>query len=192
MKVRDSGMPEEEYWESLFDVPRILEWLELSRVRDVAELGCGYGTFTVPMARAVTGTVWTFDVDEAMLARTRSRGAGLRIVCERRDVMEHGFGVRADAVLLFNILHCDEPATMLRHAAAALSNSGRVFAIHWRHGPTPRGPRLDIRPRPEQMAAWARDAGLAPVGGVVDLPPWHYGIKFTRAADSDASPDCQR
>lgn len=186
MKVRDSGMPEEQYWESLFDVPRILRWLDLARVRDVAELGCGYGTFTIPIARAAAGTVWTFDVDEAMLARTRNRGEGLRIVCDRRDVMEHGFGVRADAVLLFNILHCDEPATMLRHAAAALTDNGRVYAIHWQHGPTPRGPSLDIRPRPEQLVGWAREAGLAPLGDVVELPPWHYGLAFSRAGGDEA------
>jgi SAM-dependent methyltransferase len=186
MKVRDSGMPEEEYWESLFDVPRILAWLDLARVRDVAELGCGYGTFTIPIARAIPGTVWTYDVDDAMLARTRRRGADLRVVCERRDIMEHGFGVRADTVLLFNILHCDDPVAMLRHAAAALAEGGRVLAIHWQYGPTPRGPSMEIRPRPEQIVGWARDAGLIQAENVMELPPWHYGVAFTRAGDAEA------
>ena len=180
MRIRDSGMPEEQYWESLFDVPLILRTLGInSDVGDVAELGCGYGTFSVPIARAIQGTLHTFDLDPEMIARTRVRAAGLRVACEVRDVMERGFGVTADVVLLFNILHGEEPVRLLQHSAAALRPGGRVLAIHWRCDlATPRGPSLDIRPRPEQIVAWARHAGLAPLGGVAELPPWHYGLQL--------------
>jgi SAM-dependent methyltransferase len=178
MKIRDSGMPDEAYWESLFNAPLILRRLGLDEsVGDVAELGCGYGTFTVPVARAVHGSVFAFDVDPAMVARTKARTAGLRVVAAVRDVMERGFEVRADAVLLFNILHCEEPVRLLHHAAAALRPGGRVLAIHWRHDiATPRGPSSAIRPAPAQIAAWATEAGLTTQGAVVDLPPWHYGL----------------
>ena len=156
MKIRDSGMPDEAYWESLFDVPLILSRLDIGRFHDVAELGCGYGTFSIPIAEAISGTLHTFDIDPAMIARTRDRAAGLPMICERRDVMESGFGVRADAVLLFNILHVEQPQTLLRHAHHALNAGGEVLAIHWRYGETPRGPSLKIRPRPEQIIGWAR------------------------------------
>lgn len=172
MKIRDSGMPDEAYWESLFDVPLILSRLGVDQFHDVAELGCGYGTFSVPIAKAISGTLHTFDVDPAMLDRTRVRGAGLRIVCEQRDVMESGFGVEVDAALLFNILHCERPVDLLRRAADAAET---VLVIHWRYGETPRGPGFDIRPRPEQIVAWAAEAGLL-AGERIDLPPWHYGF----------------
>jgi SAM-dependent methyltransferase len=178
MKIRDSEMPDEAYWESLFDVPLILDRLGIDQFHDVAELGCGYGTFTVPIAKAISGTLYTFDVDPAMLARTRERTAGLPIVCEQRDVMSSGFGVYADAVLLFNILHCERPVDLLRHAANALHVDGQVLVVHWRYGETPRGPDLNIRPRPEQIIDWAQDADLEPVGDIIDLPPWHFGIRF--------------
>lgn len=43
MKVRDSGMPEELYWGSLFDIPVILDRMGLNpSLRDVVEFGCGY------------------------------------------------------------------------------------------------------------------------------------------------------
>jgi hypothetical protein len=48
MKIRESGMPDEAYWESLFDVPLIVSRLGVSECHDVAELGCGYGTFQFP------------------------------------------------------------------------------------------------------------------------------------------------
>ncbi len=182
MRIRDSGMPDEAYWESLFDAPLILSRLGLDgSVGDAAELGCGYGTFTIPVAQAIGGMLFTFDVDPTMVDRTRERTAGLRVVCERRDIMEYGFGVRVDAVLLFNILHCEEPVRLLRYAAEALNPGGRVLAIHWRHDvPTPRGPSAEIRPSPAKIVAWAAEAGLTPQGAVVDLPPWHYGLRLSR------------
>jgi tRNA/tmRNA/rRNA uracil-C5-methylase (TrmA/RlmC/RlmD family) len=76
MKLRESGMPEEAYWETLFDVPLILERLGVdARVRDVVEFGCGYGTFTIPVAKRVCGTVTTFDIEPTMVERTRERAA---------------------------------------------------------------------------------------------------------------------
>jgi SAM-dependent methyltransferase len=178
MKIRDSGMPDEAYWESLFDVPLILSRLGIVRFHDVAELGCGYGTFTVPIAKAVRGTVHTFDVDPAMLERTKQRSRGLRVLCAQRDIMDSGFGVQADALLLFNILHCHEPVKLLRHAADALRPGGEVLVIHWRYGETPRGPSLEIRPRPEKIIQWAAQADLKAVGGAIELPPWHYGLRL--------------
>jgi len=176
MKIRDSGMPEETFWESLFDVPLVLSKLGIERFHDVAELGCGYGTFSIPVAKAISGTLHAFDIDPAMVARTLQRGAGLRITASVRDVMEFGFGVRVDAVLLFNILHCERPVALLQHASNALSEGGKVLIIHWRCDiPTPRGPAAQIRPHPDQIAIWASEAGLK-AGDGVELPPWHYGL----------------
>jgi SAM-dependent methyltransferase len=176
VRIRDSGMPDEAYWESLFDVPLTLELLGASKLGDVAELGCGYGTFSIPVARAISGTLFTFDIDPLMVERTRERAAGLRIDCQVRDVMADGFGVTGlDAVLLFNILHCDDPVSLLRLAACAVRPGGLVLVTHWQHGETPRGPNLDIRPEPEQIAQWASQVGLVS-GPTIDLPPWHYGL----------------
>lgn len=177
MKARDSGMPEEGFWESLFDVPLILARLGIDdSLGDVAELGCGYGTFSLPIARVISGTLYTFDVDPVMIERTRERAGELRIICAERDIMAKGFGVSVDAALLFNILHCEQPVELLRHAATAART---VLVIHWRYGETLRGPDLAIRPRPAQITAWGAEAGLQ-AGPVIDLPPWHYGLRLTR------------
>jgi len=195
MKLRDSGMPDEAYWEELFDVPLVLERLGVDgTLADVVELGCGYGTFSIPAARAIRGTLHTFDVDPAMVARTTERAAKLpaeKLACQLRDVMTDGFGVTGvDAALVFNLLHCEEPVALLDHAADAVRPGGWVFVIHWRYGDTPRGPSLDIRPRPEQVANWACETGrLVPEGGVIDLPPWHYGWRFrVQSASTDHAP----
>jgi len=188
MKIRDSGMPPQDYWETLFDVPGILDAFGFgSSTGDVAELGCGYGTFTLPLARRIGGTVHTTDIDTAMVALTTARAAraGLRNVkAEMRDVLATGFGMPAgscDAALLFNILHAEEPVVLLRAARTTVRSGGIVAVIHWRSDiVTPRGPSLVIRPRPEQITAWATEAGLAVEGASLDLPPWHYGLKLLR------------
>jgi SAM-dependent methyltransferase len=188
MKLRESGMPEESYWESLFDIDLILDRLEIDGgLRNVVELGCGYGTFTIPVARRISGTLDTFDVEPDMIARTQQRAAqaGLHNVrCHHRDVVVEGFGLpdgSQDACLLFNILHGEDPMRLLSEAARVVRPGGFVYAIHWRFdAKTPRGPSMDIRPRPEQMVAWAEETGsLRRDRDMIDLPPWHYGWRLS-------------
>lgn len=184
-------MPEESHWETLFDVKLILDRLRIDRrLHDVVELGCGYGTFTIPVARRIFGILRTFDINAQMVERTRDRATteGMEnIVCELRDVFCEGFGVPSgsqDACLLFNILHCEEPMRVLTEAARIVHPGGWVHVTHWRYDPaTPRGPSMEIRPRPEQLIEHAKATGQLEVQGpVLDLPPWHYGIRFQRKA----------
>ncbi|MCC6487292.1 MAG: class I SAM-dependent methyltransferase [Candidatus Hydrogenedentes bacterium] len=189
MKLRDSGMPDEAYWESLFDTELILNSLEIdAALGDVIELGCGYGTFSVSVAKRISGRLLTYDIDPEMAARTtaRAREAKLdNVSCLVRDVFADGFGVEdasQDACLLFNILHCENPAHLLIEAARVVRPGGHVLAIHWRCDiATPRGPSLDIRPQPEHIVDWARDTRLLTHDGrILTLPPWHYGLRLTR------------
>jgi SAM-dependent methyltransferase len=186
--LRESGMPARDYWETLLDVPRILAAFGFgAHTGDVAELGCGYGTFTIPLARRIRGIVHALDLDPAMVATTAQRAAAAGLANLRaspRDVFADGFGVppaSCDAALLFNILHAEEPVVLLRAARDTVRAGGLVAVIHWRSDvPTPRGPSLAIRPRPAQIATWAVAAGLVADGQSFALPPWHFGIKFRR------------
>ena len=190
MKLRDSGMPEQTYWESLLDVPLILDHFALGAAcGDVAELGCGYGTFTVPTATRIRGNVHAFDIDPHMIDLTRARAAAAgctNVRASRRDVLEAGFDLDAsscDVVLLFNILHGERPVSVLRESARILRPGGTVAVIHWRTDiDTPRGPGADIRPSAAQIEAWADEAGcLRAAWGSFDLPPWHYGLRLLKA-----------
>jgi SAM-dependent methyltransferase len=135
MKLRESGMPEEAYWETLFDVPLILDRLGIDTgLKNAVELGCGYGTFTNPVARRISGVLTTFDIDEAMIERTRQRAAAAgvwNVLYVVGDVFADGFGGGAgskDACLLFNILHCEEPVRLLAEAARLVRPGGAVLA----------------------------------------------------------------
>lgn len=188
MKVRDSGMPPQDYWETLHDVPGILDAFGFGPATDkVAELGCGYGTFTLPLARIIAGTVHTIDIEADMVDVTRQRAAAAGLVNVRasvRDLLADGFGPPAGschAALLFNILHAEQPVALLQAARDVVRAGGLVAVIHWRSDiATPRGPSLAIRPHPGQIVTWAAEAGLEPDGDSFLLPPWHYGLKLRR------------
>ncbi len=190
MKLRQSGMPEEDYWETLFDVPLILDRLEINdALRDVVELGCGYGTFSLPIAKRISGKLITYDIEPEMVERTQERAiqSGLKnIQTCLRDVFSEGFDVASDsqdACLLFNILHCENPVSIFKESLRVIRPGGFIYIIHWRYdSTTPRGPSMDIRPRPEYCQEWAIKAGAVPSQmGVIDLPPFHYGLVFTRS-----------
>jgi SAM-dependent methyltransferase len=191
MKTRESGMPEEEMWSGFFQPEVILDRLRLRSIKgDVVEFGCGYGTFTIPAAQRTAGIVHALDIEPDMVAMTAAtaKAAGLRNVrAVVRDFVTHKTGLpdnSAAYVMLFNILHAEQPAVLLREALRVLRPGGLLGIIHWNYDPsTPRGPTMDIRPRPEQCRDWAIDAGfdLLPPG-IIDLPPYHYGMLLVKPA----------
>lgn len=184
MKTRESGMPDVSMWESFFSPTRTLTKLGLDETRTVAvDFGCGYGTFTVPAACVIRGTVHAMDVEPAMVEETARKvlEAGLENVRVRqRDFVAEGTGLAdasVDYAMLFNILHCEQPEVLLREAYRVLSHGGRLAILHWNYDPaTPRGPSMEIRARPEQCRDWAERAGFKLfIPGKIDLPPYHYG-----------------
>jgi len=185
MKTRDSGMPEEAYWSSFFDPDAILCTLGLDKAKGtVVDVGCGYGTFTLPAAKLTPQRVIALDVEPLLIERLTSRAlaANLQHLIEARhqDVAAHGLGLpdqRADIVLLFNVLHCEDPAELLREAFRVLAEGGRVGVIHWRSDiATPRGPDALIRPKPEGCRRWLLEAGFEVGQQSVTLPPYHFGL----------------
>lgn len=189
MKIRESGMPDAATWQGFFDPEAIIAALGIVGVEgDVVDFGCGYGTFTFAAARVVQGRVYALDVEPAMIKTTqaKARDAGLANVRTLRcDFVRDSTGF-ADATMayamLFNILHCEQPLSLLAEAYRILIPGGSLGIIHWNHDPaTPRGPAMEIRPRPEQCEAWAESAGfqLEPPGRI-DLPPYHYGMHLTK------------
>ena len=183
MRVRDSGMPDVATWDGFFDPGAILDKLAFDDRADVADFGCGYGTFTVAAAARTTGVVNAIDLDPEMVAATAARAASLGLVNVRaiqRDFDADGTGLPDASVgyaMLFNVLHAEKPMPMLREARRVLAPRGLLAVIHWVHDvKTPRGPDLAIRPRPEQCRAWMKKAGMAILLPQVSLPPFHYGL----------------
>lgn len=187
MKIRESGMPDKDMWNKFFKPKDVLLTLGLNNeVCDVAEFGCGYGTFTIPSAKIIKGKIYALDIEPEMIRLTseeaKKRGLS-NIEAIQRDFLVEGTGLpdeSVDYVMLFNILHLEEPLVLLKEAKRILAKDGKVGIIHWNYDPkTPRGPSMNIRPKPEQCIEWAESAGFCdPVQYY--LKPHHYGIILTK------------
>lgn len=189
MKIRESGMPEQDTWEKFFNPKQVLAMLGMNRQTiDVAEFGCGYGTFTIPAAKIVSGKVYTLDIEPDMIRATEEATKNQKVNNVQtilRDFVSQGSGLPDDSidyVMLFNILHAEKPDILLKEANRILKMNGKIGIIHWNYDPaTPRGPSMDIRPKPQQCIEWAENAGFHnPVRH--DLKPYHYGIVLQKGA----------
>jgi ubiquinone/menaquinone biosynthesis C-methylase UbiE len=187
MKVRDSGMPDEEMWSEFFDARTILEQMQLTqKLNNVVDLGSGYGTFSIPAAQIVSGTVHAFDIEPEMTELLKSKSVQLNINnidLHLHDFIANGSGLANNSVdyaMLFNILHHSHPEQILEETFRILKPNSKAGIIHWRSDiPTPRGPELNIRPTPDQCKQWALASGFT-IHKELLLEPFHFGIIIQR------------
>lgn len=191
MKGRDSGMPDEAYWNNFFDAECIIKNMFGIEgcLGDVVEFGSGYGTFTIPAAKYSTGTISALDIEPDfidILQQKAKQQSFTNIKAEVRDFVSDGTGLESSTqshAMIFNLLHIEKPLELLREAYRVLRKGGNLSVIHWRSDiPTPRGPSLEIRPTPEHCKAWIEAAGFHAVQNV-DLHEcckFHFGILALR------------
>jgi SAM-dependent methyltransferase len=178
-------MPEEALWASFFNAEAALAVLWPEPHGNAVELGCGFGTFTLAAARRTSGIITALDIDPTMVASVRVKAQALGISNIR--VREHDFvagdlGVVPGSqihVMVYNLLHMEDPVSLLRKAHEALACGGSISIMHWRCDvPTPRGPPMDIRPTLDDCAAWLTEAGFEQIkfADLSDGCPFHYGL----------------
>lgn len=190
MKYRESGMPSEEMWDNFFDPNEVLKKMDIdNKIKTIIDIGCGYGTFLIPIAKHVNKKVIGIDIDKEMIEICRNKISDKRL---SKVELIHG-DISSDKVLnrlnkdkgeidyisLFNILHCEEPIILLEKAYELINDSGRIGIIHWKCEKTPRGPSMEIRPKPEMIVQWALKVGFN-LQKQIDLPPYHYGLIFKK------------
>jgi SAM-dependent methyltransferase len=192
MKGRESGMPDESYWDSFFNPSCVIEKLDCTGpCGDIVEFGCGYGTFTIPAAQSARGRVIALDIEAEMVAETLRKAAEAQltnVVGIVRDFVAEGTGLpdaHAERAMLFNILHIEQPLALLREAHRILSPGGQLSIIHWRSDiQTPRGPSQSIRPTPDQCREWAEEVGFEFVRQEpLSCCTWHWGLLMRRPSN---------
>jgi ubiquinone/menaquinone biosynthesis C-methylase UbiE len=181
-------MPAEDIWSDFFNVDLILSELQInSKINDLVEIGCGYGTFTIPGAKQINGKFYAFDIDKEMLdivtRKIEAEKIG-NIILDQRDILTHTTGLAdnsIDYVMLFNILHHDTPGDFLSEAYRILRPKGKIGILHWRTDiPTPRGPDLSIRPKPDQILQWIDRLKFNIDKVPVIIEPYHFGLVISK------------
>ncbi|MCG6192353.1 methyltransferase domain-containing protein [Leptospira sp. FAT2] len=185
MKVRDSGMPEAAYWDTLFNVPLILDRMKVVETEgEIVEFGSGYGTFTLFLAGKTHNRIFAFEIEGELVLDLHEKASLFdfaNILPVERDIIASGTGLEENSVgyvMIFNLLHHDDPVSILKEAYRILKPGGNAGLVHWNYdSSTPRGPKMEIRPKPESIYTWAKEAGFQIEStNPIDLPPYHYGF----------------
>ena len=118
------------------EVPRLVELLQLKPGMTIADVGAGFGAWTVAFGKWIgpNGRVYATDIGEKQLAflRESTKQAGLANVvvlagAERSTNLPPGC---CDAILIRDAYHhLTEPAEILRSMAASLKPGGRLAVI---------------------------------------------------------------
>ncbi|WP_409304905.1 class I SAM-dependent methyltransferase [Peribacillus sp. SCS-155] len=176
MKYRQSGMPSDDTWEGFFDTQLVLKSLDITKdIKKFIDIGCGYGTFLIPASRIISGVAIGVDIDNWYLELCQKRVSdasieNIRLINGDISQLQDDSLKGADYVSLFNILHCEEPLALMKNAMSLLRDGGKIGIMHWKHTETPRGPSLDIRPKPETIIEWTGELSLSVIRQV-ELPP---------------------
>jgi len=198
VKFPATGMPDQDWWKALWPDPEgVMRRLGIDFGTKVLDLCCGDGHFTVPLAHIVggLGRVMAIDLDANLLAKAKHRASRAGIsngtirwiecdACSLKTVLPQ----TPDYVLIANTFHGvpDKPQ-LAREVFNALKPGGQFAVVNWHTRPQeettvlglPRGPRTSLRMSPEQVMDEVLPIGFR-LHGVVELPPYHYGILFDK------------
>lgn len=135
------------------EVPRLVEFLDLQPGETVADVGAGFGAWTVRFARAVgpNGRVYATDIGETQLAALGEyvKREGLTNVTVIKGAVDSTNLPPAccDAILIRDAYHhLTDPDAMIRSLAASLKPGGRLAVIDFPPRPNsavPDGVRAD-------------------------------------------------
>ena len=132
----------------------------------VADIGCGPGYFTLPLAKQlVHGKVYALDVDREMVDICRERVEQARMgnveVLECQDYEFPTPEAGVDGLLVaFVVHHTPDQARFLSAIRGLLKSRGWCSILEWQPTETETGPPLAHRIAPEEMRDLAQGAGF--------------------------------
>ena len=144
----------------------VLSFCEINLHDTVADIGCGPGYFTLPLAKyLVSGKLYAVDIDEDMLDACRQRVAQARLgnveilKCGEFDFpLEHGS--LDGAFLAFVVQQSPDKPRLLRTVRDLLHSRGWCTILEWYRIETESGPPLERRIDPEDLTHMAVEAGF--------------------------------
>ena len=136
----------------------------------VADIGCGPGFFTIPLAKyLVDGKLYALDIDDEMLVACRERVTQARMGnVEVLKCQEFDFPLERDsldgAFLAFVVQQSPDKTRFLRAVRQLLHATGWCTILEWYRKETEMGPPLERRVDPADLKVIARDAGYRTKG----------------------------
>lgn len=176
------------------DPERMWEALGRPHPAAIVEIGAGTGLFSARFAAMAPGAVvYAVDMDERMVTWMREHRpevAAGRIVPvlaeETRVPLPDGV---ADLAVTINVHHeFIRPDATYAEAFRLLRPGGRILAVDWLPGDSPKGPPQPMRVSPEDLAGFLARAGF---GDVTVHPPLPWHSLVTAAKDASRAESSQ-
>lgn len=148
----------------------------------VADLGCGPGFFTVPIAQKIgaKGFVYAVDGNQLMLDNLKDNivKSGVNpknVEIIRADVSKTGIPENSvDLVFFANVLHeVYDKKAFFKEVRRIAKPNGVVVDVDWKRIQSERGPPLEERLSEEQASKLLFENGFS-VLEQIDVGPYHY------------------
>ncbi|MCI0799518.1 MAG: class I SAM-dependent methyltransferase [Chloroflexi bacterium] len=136
----------------------------------VADIGCGPGFFTLPLAKVlVNGKLYALDIDDEMLAACREKITQARMGnVEILKCGEFEFPLEPASVdgafLAFVVQASPDKPRFLREIRELIRPRGWCTVLEWYRKETEYGPPLERRIEPDELVKVAETAGFRPRG----------------------------
>jgi ubiquinone/menaquinone biosynthesis C-methylase UbiE len=143
----------------------VLSISEINLHDTVADIGCGPGFFTLPLAKyLVSGKLYALDINDEMLDACREQVAQARLAnVEILKCDEFNFPLETGSLdgvfLAFVIQQSQDKPRLLRAVRELLQPRGWCTILEWYRKETETGPPLERRINPTDLEAMARESG---------------------------------
>ncbi len=174
MATEESSKSIQEFIEALLSPQReqeldpffVITFLPIESHHRVADIGCGPGFFTIPLAKhLIDGKVYALDLEDEMLEVVRLRVAQVNL--GNVEIMKCGatdFPIpesSLDGVLLAFVIHQNEDhVAFIKAVKELLKNRGWCGVLEWYKRESDFGPPVERRIDPEELGKLAREAGF--------------------------------
>ena len=160
---------------------RVLATIPILKHHHVADIGCGPGYFTVPLAKYVfDGKVWAFDVQEEMVDACKNRVEAARLSNVEFAVSEEvklpvETASMDGAFLAFVFQEVSSRKRLMREVCRTLKKGGWMTIMEWHKVETDYGPPIKRRIPEPDMRQMTESLGMR-FTARLDINPEHYMI----------------
>lgn len=172
-----------------YDIHELILWMGISRGMTIADIGCGTGYCTVPLAAMIGegGRVYACDISQEMLDELNDK-------IERWDIgtiftklsQENSIPIEdnsVDFIFLSMLIHeLDSPPAFLSELKRILKKGGRIGIVDWEKLESEVGPPQDERTSMAEAVEMMAQEGLSTIKNEM-IGSYHYAILSARNED---------
>ena len=148
------------------DIHRVLALLPLRSYQVLADIGCGPGYFTIPLAKhTFDGKVYAVDIQQAMLDATKAELdrihlTNVELVLSEDERLPMEAGSLDGAFAAFVAHEADNAKEMLEEAWRCMHEGGWLALLEWHKREMEEGPPLEDRIDQADLLEIAQEVGF--------------------------------